>query len=56
MVHVHTIEDAPAGSGAEDHGWRRLAEELQAPVVEVESTDIAAALMEIARNRASATW
>jgi len=51
VVHVHTIDDPPAVPGAEDHGWRRLAEELGAPVVEVESTDIAAALMEIAHNR-----
>jgi two-component system sensor histidine kinase KdpD len=51
VVHVHTIDDPPAGSSADDQGWRRLAEEMQAPVVEVESTDIAAVLMEIARNR-----
>ncbi len=51
VVHVHTIDDPPAASGADDHGWRRLAEELQAPLVEVEATDIARSLMEIARNR-----
>jgi two-component system sensor histidine kinase KdpD len=51
VVHVRTIEDTVNGSRTDDQGWRRLADELQTMVLEPESTDVAATLMAIARER-----
>ncbi|MGA9113597.1 MAG: hypothetical protein WB802_07355 [Candidatus Dormiibacterota bacterium] len=51
VVHVRTIEDPVSGSGPDDSGWHRLAEELQTAVLEPESTDVAATLIAIARDR-----
>jgi two-component system sensor histidine kinase KdpD len=53
VVHVRTIEDTITGAGADDEGWRHLAEELQTTVLEPESHDVAATLMAIARERGS---
>jgi two-component system sensor histidine kinase KdpD len=53
VVHVRTSEDAACGSGPDESGWRRLADELQTSVVETESTDIAATLVAIARSQGS---
>jgi K+-sensing histidine kinase KdpD len=50
VVHVCSVEDAAGESGPEAP-WHRLAVELQATVVEPESTDIAATLIAIARER-----